>query len=213
MKPVLFLAALAVLAVPGAAQARRYPPRDACAKVEGARDFRRALTTAVANRDAAMLAQLASPDILLDFGGGSGRETLVERLDDPHYRLWRELDALLLLGCAPASGEDAQGIALPWYWGQRIDEVDAMEGMLATGGAVALRAAPSDDAELLGSLAWDAVALAGPWEPDAPFLKVKVPGGKVGYVRQDQLRSLVDYRLLAAPVDGKWQITALVAGD
>lgn len=205
------LAALVVM--PGAVQAKSWPPRDDCAQIAGAEDFRRALTTAVVNRDAAMLASLASPHVLLDFGGGSGRETLVERLDDPPYHLWQELDRLLLLGCAPSGGEESQGIALPWYWSQDISEVDGFEGMLATGSSVPMRAAPDGAARVVARLDWDAVRRIGEWDPQAEYLEVRKPGGPSGFVRQDRLRSLVDYRLLATPVDGRWQITALVAGD
>ena len=36
---------------------------------------------------------------------------------------------------------------------------------------------------------------------------------KEGYVRAENLRSVVDYRLLAASHNGRWQIVALLAGD
>ena len=88
-----------------------------------------------------------------------------------------------------------------------------MEGMLATGPDVAMRAAPDGDAKLLARLNWDAVQLAGEWEENAEYLRVSKPKGPTGYVRSDQLRSLIDYRLLAQQRDGKWQITVLVAGD
>ncbi|MCP5395878.1 MAG: SH3 domain-containing protein [Sphingomonadaceae bacterium] len=209
----LLLATAVLVALPGVAEAKSWPPRDTCGSVPGASDFRRALTTAVVNRDEAMLLALASPDILLDFGGGSGRETLRERLDEPPYNLWQELDALLRLGCAAGDSGEGPEITLPWYWSQRIDEVDGMEGMLATGSSVAMRAAPDADAKVLATLNWDAVQLAGEWDPQAEYLRVSKPHGPTGYVRADQLRSLIDYRLLVSPVDGKWQIAVLVAGD
>jgi hypothetical protein len=80
------------------------------------------LATAVANRDEVMLLPLFAPDVLLDFGGGSGREELRRRLNDPEYRLWDELEALLPLGCA--EGADG-GITMPWLWAQDLDEDDA----------------------------------------------------------------------------------------
>lgn len=207
--------ALAIIAMLGAAspgEAKSWAPRNACSKVPGADDFRLALATAVANRNADMLSQLALPEVLLDFGGGSGRAQLISRLDDPDYMLWDELDTVLALGCAPVAAEGT-GIALPWIWRQDVKGVDATEGMLALGPDVPMRSAPSDDAKLVKSLDWQALQLVGGWDPDAEYLEVSQPGGPTGFVRQDQMRSLISYRLLAEPVDGKWQITAFVAGD
>ena len=208
MKALCF-AALALLALPAAAGAKSWPPRDTCAAVEGARDWRRTLVTAVANRDVEMLLPLFSEQVLLDFGGGSGHATLRERLDEPTYMLWEELDQLLRLGCAASD----DGFVLPWYWSQDISEVDGMEGMLAAGTDIPFRAAPSEDAPVIARLSWHAVQLAGEWDPQAEFLPVALPDGRSGYVRQGHLRSLIAHRLLVGRVEGKLLATAFVAGD
>ena len=50
-------------------------------------------------------------------------------------------------------------------------------------------------------------------KPDDPFQKVETTGGETGYIATDKLRSLIDYRLLAASRNGTWRIVSLVAGD
>ena len=206
---MLLLAALALLTTPAVAEAKSWPPRDSCAGMEGAQDWRRTLATAVANRNADMLLPLFSDQVLLDFGGGSGHATLRERLDDPDYDLWSELGLLLRLGCAASD----EGFVLPWYWAQDISEVDGMEGMLVAGSDIPFRSAPSGDAPAIARLSWHAVQLAGAWDPQAEFLPVALPDGRSGFVRQDRLRSLIAHRLLVERVEGKLLATAFVAGD
>lgn len=206
----LLPAILALAAMPATAEAKDWPPRDACAQVEGAKDWRRTLATAVANRNADLLVTLFSDQVLLDFGGGTGHALLRERLDDPIYGLWFELDALLRLGCAAS---DDGGFVLPWYWSQDISEVDGMEGSLVTGGDVPLLAAPVGTARVVARLDWQAVDRDGEWDMTEYYHAVRLPDGRTGFVADDQLRSLIAHRLLVNRVDGKLLATAFVAGD
>ena len=204
--------AFLLLASPMALAAKSVPPRDECNGVQGANAFRLALTTAVANRDENMLAALAEPEVLLDFGGGSGRDTLMARLDDGDYELWQELDRLLLLGCA--AGEDASSLTIPWLFAQDLGTEDAFSTFVATGSAVPLRSAPDAGASVVATLDWDVVTMTGEWTDDAEFFPVRTASGSAGFVAVTQLRSQVDYRLLAVRGDdGEFRINALVAGD
>lgn len=187
-----------------------YAPRDECARKPGATEFRRSLAQAVKARDADAVAELAAPDVKLDFGGGARRDELRQRLSAKDAPLWEELEALLELGCAV---NKQGGITMPWYFAQDIGGVDPMMGMIVTGEKVPLLAAPDEDAERVALLSWEAVELAGGPQPGAPFQKVTTPDGTSGFVASDQLRSLVDYRIIASSRDGKWSFTSLVAGD
>lgn len=187
-----------------------YAPRDECAGLPGAGAFRQELAQAVEARDAEALIALAAPDVKLDFGGGAGSAQLRARLGGESPTLWDELDALLELGCA---AEGQSGITLPWYFAQEIDAVDPMAGMMVTGENVPLRVAPEADAETLEEISWNVVELVDGLRPEAPFQHVATVKGKRGYIATDELRSLIDYRLLASSRDGKWSITSLVAGD
>lgn len=207
---VVFAAAL--VAYTNAAHAETMPPRDECGAVEGADAFRMTLTTAVANRDEERLLALAAPDVLLDFGGGSGREMLRERLDGAE-NLWAELDELLVLGCAAL---DEGGLSLPYYFSQDFGDRDAFETYLVQGTRVPLYAA-SDGDRVVRYLDWEIVALDRyPGGDPAAGIRseVALADGSRGFVDAATLRSLVDYRLFAMPGDdGRLRMTVLVAGD
>ena len=194
---------------PAALEEGPYAPRDTCGDLEGATEFRQALAAAVEARDADALAALAAEDVKLDFGGGAGRAELKKRLTAGDRKLWQELGELLTLGCA---ANKQGGLTIPWYFDQTITGVDPVMGMIVTGEKVPLLGSPEEDAETVAMLSWDVVEIAAP-APDDAFQKVKTPAGEEGYVATGKLRSLIDYRLLAASRNGTWRIVSLVAGD
>jgi hypothetical protein len=186
-----------------------YAPRDACGDLPGAEDFRAQLAAAVKARDADAFANLAAEDVKLDFGGGTGRAELKQRLTDPHWMLWDELDQLLVLGCAD---NPQGGLTLPWFFEQHIDKVDAAGGMLVTGENIPLLASPDPQGPMLGTISWDVVEIKS-LKPDDPYQQVTTTDGKQGYIATDKLRGLLDYRLMASQRNGKWSIVSLVSGD
>ncbi len=185
-------------------------PRDDCGALGGANAFRRELSDVVIRRDIEALVGLADIDIKLDFGGGEGRAELRLRLSDPDSRLWQELDKVLPLGCAVNS---QGGITLPWYFAQDFGDLDTFATMIVLGEDVPLRAEPRTDGQILKRFSWDAVELKGDMGGHEDFALIGDYRGGEGYVAQAKLRSLIDYRLIAKLVGGKWRITALVAGD
>lgn len=191
-------------------QSGKYAPRDECGKLPGAGDFRRALAGAVLARDAGAVAGMAVPEVRLGFGGDDGRQRLRAKLGENGGELFREIEALLRLGCAA----DAQGgITMPWFFAQDYGDVDSYSAMLVTGADVPLLAAPDAGSAVTQKVGWDLVMLDKGLLPDQPFQQVTALGGAKGYVASDKLRSMLDYRLLATPEDGVWKISALVAGD
>lgn len=187
-----------------------YAPRDECAEVPGAPEFRARLSAAVKARDADALLALAAPDIQLDFGGGSGTAELRKRLGDPAYDLWDELDTLVALGCAKSAGG---GITLPWYFAQDFGELDVLNAIIVTGEDVPLRETADKAGPVIAAVSWDAVTLVGRFAPEAAFHRVKTRDGKVGFIAADKLRPIAGYRVIASSRDGKWSMTSLVAGD
>jgi hypothetical protein len=186
-----------------------YAPHDTCHTVKGADDFRRKLADAVMARNADALLALAADDIKLDFGGGGGKAELRKRLTDKNWQLWDELDRLLDLGCA---ANQQGGITIPWYFEQHIDKVDQATGMLVTGEAVPLLSAPDPRSKPIETISWDVVSI-DTLAPDDPYQSVTTVDGKKGYIATDNLRSLLDYRLMATQRNGKWSVVSLVSGD
>lgn len=186
----------------------RYAPQDDCATQPGWPAFRKSLVAAVKARDAQGLAKLAAPDITLDYGRGSGPAELVKRLNDPETRLWQELNAILPLGCAMQGGL----AALPWVFWNVPEDIDSYSAMLVLG----------DDTVMLDRAGGKPAAQAGwtivgidpiDFDTDAKATRVTTHDGKKGWIETRRLRSLLDYRLIAEPKDGRWHITAFIAGD
>lgn len=213
MKPIGLISAIGLLALASPAHSERFEPRNECVAVEDAEGFRMALATAVANRDEAMLQKLVDPEILLDFGGGSGWPTMRERLNSQDYQLWAELDKIIRLGCA--MDEDSGMLALPWYWTQDLGLEDPFSTMLVVGFDVPLRQGRAPDSPLIDRISWEAVTLLDDWTDDPEALvHVQFPSGRKGYIAWKNLRSQVDYRLLVERGDaGAYRITTFVAGD
>lgn len=213
MKQFIGLALIAAAACVGPVHAKSVPPQNACEGISGADGFRMKLITAVANRDAALLKSITHPQVHLDFGGGTGWATMEERLDDPDYRLWEELDKVLRLGCG-ARGEDE--LYLPYYWGEDLGTDDAFSTFIVTGDDVPLLREPTEDAgsrQVVKLLDWDVVTLVSEWDDEAEFAEVETSGGERGYVAWSRLRSQVDYRMIVTRDAGDWLITVFIAGD
>jgi len=203
-------------AVPGTAESP-FAPRDDCSALAGGAPFLTALKAAVEMRDTEVLVALAANDVKLGFGGGGGAATLRSALDSQGSVLWDELAEMLPMGCA---ANKTGGMTVPYYFAQSSN-IDPFESMIVTGTDAKLREAPGADAPIMASLTWREVAkLADPGTTGVVegWTKVRVPAQgeakeMIGYIRSDNLRSMVDYRLLASSRNGRWRITALLAGD
>ncbi len=209
-------ALLAQLASPLAAEANAGPlvPRDECVGDQGLAALGEKLRHASRDRDTDALMQLVDDNIQLDFGGGSGKRELEQRLTSPDYNLWNELGAAIALGCGISPAMNGDGYASwPWYFSKDIIPLDPFEAFIVTGEHVRLRSGASSSATIIGAVSWDYVRLNDYPPEDAAYAKVETRNGLQGYIAKAYLRSLVDYRLVATKRDGNWRVTAFIAGD
>jgi hypothetical protein len=187
-----------------------YAPRDDCATLPDAAEFRQALAAAALARDVEAVAALALPEVTLGFSGDDGRDRLRAKLAGNEGDLFGELQALLALGCAA----DAEGgMTMPWYFAQDLGDVDSYSAMLVTGAGVPLHAAADPASPVTQRLSWELVSAGQGFSPDRALRQVTTSGGAQGFVAADTLRSMLDYRLLATKRDGRWRVSAIVAGD
>ena len=165
---------------------------------------------AVELRDRTMLLDLVSDDIEVDFGGGAGKREFVQnwKLDTPGSRLWSELGKALALGCAESGDAFVSPSSVVQFDGKR----DVFETLLAVVPGSAVRAEPSEDGAVVASLNWDLLTIRDVPAPDA-WQGVKLDDGKIGFVRRDQVRSIVDMRAVFERREGRWLMTAFVGGD
>jgi hypothetical protein len=217
----------AVLEEPGrleGAPLGHFAPRDECGELEGAGPFLAILHAAIEARDVDVLVALAANDVKLGFGGEFGSDDLRASLSGEDPYLWEALEELTDLGCA-ANGQG--GLTLPWYFSQNIVG-DPFETMIVTGEEVFLHEAPDGTSSRITALNWDAVEIipaeggsfemqedeAGEsWVHVRALTHGEGEAGQEGYVRTEAMRSVIDYRLIASSRNGRWRITALLAGD
>lgn len=206
-------------AATGAASLGRFAPRDECGELEGVGPFRAMLNAAIEARDADVIVALAASDVKLGFGGVDGAANLRASLAAEGSPLWGELDELTKLGCAANS---QGGLTMPWSFTQDTGG-DVFDTMIATGEEVFLHERPDGTSARVAALNWDAVEVIRGEQATAvntrwTHVRLLPQAGEnrdavEGYVRSDQLRSVIDYRLIASSRNGRWRITALLAGD
>ena len=211
---ILALAALAGTAPPVSSPSR-LPPIDQCATVAGFPEFRSTLLDAIKRRDSNALLALISDDILATFGqGGSGKREFTDTWNlakpgpDKTSAVWDALGKALGLGCA-WSGD---ALVSPSIIAQIDPMVDGFTTVLAVAPGAALRTAPSQEAPVLAALNWELLTLRETEAGDDWFAVARADGA-MGFVRKDQVRSVIDYRAVFERRDGRWLITAFVAGD
>lgn len=93
---------LLLSAVPAQAAGSRHPPIDQCAADRGFATFRAGLLKAIAARDWLGFSAALADDVIVDFGGGAGKQAFAEAWGKgaPTSRLWAEANAALSLGCS-----------------------------------------------------------------------------------------------------------------
>ena len=189
--------------------AARLTPVDQCSHDSAFVAFRAKLARAAERRDAPAIMSMLDDEVMIDFGGGYGKAAFAQawRLDSPKQsRLWSELKTILRLGCVKESG----GWQLPSF---KTDfEIDPMTTLWAVVPGSWLRAKPSNDAPRVARLDWDLLKLHE-ITVDEDWLSVSLHNGTKGYVRKEQVRSPLDYRITVGRTSGVFRITAFVAGD
>ena len=207
------LLALFSATAPAATPARRLPPVDQCAAEPGFKIYKDALRKSVDRRDGNGLLALLAPDVLVNFGGESGRDAFAREWDlkaGVPDELWKQLGAILALGCARSDAAMVMP-SLAVQFDSDADE-DAFDKLIVISSSAELRVAPDSASARIASLSWDVVtALERRHQDD--WVKVQLADGRKGWVAGSQLRSPLDYRAIIEKRGGRWMITAFVAGD
>lgn len=219
--PYLFFAATLLMSPASvtSSQTGKLLPVDEAARDAGFFIFRARLQEAVARHDAAAVLEAVDPNIRVGFGGKDGIANFREKWklqDGDRSPLWAELGTVLALG----GGFQSEGsFAAPYVFSRWPEAFDAFEHVAVVGSDVRVRSAPSLDGKILASLGFDIlrVSQAGRSRLTPAQAKewtaVELPGGRTGYISSRYIRSSVGYRALFNKVNGRWRMTAFVAGD
>jgi hypothetical protein len=208
----IFALAILVTTLAAAAPAKplpkKLPPVEQCGGDPAFNAFRQKLTKAVLAKDRAAFLGLMGPDVIADFGGGSGPAAVGKTIDNAGDEYWMELQQIVKLGCARSG--DARVIPSvtvqfePWA---ELKDADYL--MVAIPGAK-LRKTPDHPGKVITALAWDVVTII----PGNDFqTEVVLRDGRKGWLMDNELVGPMGYRFYMEKLDGKWAVTALVAGD
>ena len=186
---------------------------------ESFRAFRDATLAALARKDTTHLYGILAPDIRSSFGPDDGIDGFRRMWDieDPDTRLWSELARVLRMGGAFAT--DSMFMA-PYVYALWPDTLDTFEFVAVTSPRAVVRSAPATSADTIGTASYGILPLEkwrgmpeSPAEPDTSWAGVVLPDGRSGWLRSEDVHSPVGWRAIFARRDGRWVMTAFVAGD
>lgn len=174
--------------------------------------FRARLQTALARHDAEAVLAVVHKDIKNSFGGDDGIEEFRKTwsLDKPDSKLWETLATVLALG---GIFESDGSFTAPYVYTSWPEELDAFDHVAVTGSGVRVRSEPNTTAPTLATLTFSIVECLPDNDPDKPWVSIRLPGGKTGYIDRRYVRSSIDYRASFSKIDGRWQMTFFLAGD
>ncbi len=212
-----------LLAAPAAAEPLTFPPFDEAGQDASFKAFRDGLLKAVRERDVEAVVAAAAEDIELSFGGDAGRDTFQLWLTgggdtEPEF-YWLYLERAL------AEGGRFEGASFigPWtFWYEPPDNLDLYSTAIVAGQNVRLRAEPSTSGKVIRALNYEVVVQV-PYDPNREgvvqdasgreWVLVDTTQGEQGWVAQEFLRFLLDYRAGFEQHDGQWQMIFFLAGD
>jgi hypothetical protein len=170
--------------------------------------YRARLRMAVERRDVNAVVELMDPDIKLGFDDSSGvgmfRTTVAE-----YPQIWEELRTALALGGGYRS-EDV--FEAPYVFALWPTDFNSFECGAIVGRNVRMRSAPRTDAPILAALSYSIVRI-NVEKAVKEWMHVELADGRTGYIAERYVRSPIDYRALFNLIDGRWRMTAFVAGD
>lgn len=201
-------------------------PVDEAPKDASLLQFRNQLLDAVARRDVGFVVKQVTVDIQLSFGGHSGRKRLRRALENgpvdyvtseiEHRAVskregyWDALEQALHMG---GQFTHPDVFEAPYTWTFKLPKKsDPFTTYFVTTKNAPLRNRPSKFGTITDTLSYDVVSvIAG--ENGTRFREIVLASDQQGFVHEDNLRSRLDYRVIMKKTNGKWLITAFIAGD
>jgi hypothetical protein len=193
----------------------RLQPIDEAPQDQSFLQFRNELISAISEKNSAFLLSVTSPTIKIGFGDNPNTVEEFARvwhLDSPDSPLWNDLGTTLGLGGTFTTKLGQKQFCAPYVSSAWPPGADSFSYVAVTARNVRLRAQAEPSAQILGNLSYNVIKLLD-WNVDRSWAKVTTEGNETGYVSGKFVRSPIDYRAFFSQVDGKWILTAFVAGD
>ena len=215
-RSLLLTLAITCIASTVLSQSAKLQPVDEATKDPSFFAFRARLLSALARKDVNYLISILDPQIKTDFGGGGGVADFKKawRPERSNSQIWSELVSVLALG----GSFDKGSFSAPYVYSKFPDEFDAYEYRAVIEDGVRVRREPNTTSAVIKTLSFDIVKVVvdTPNENSAvkrQWLTVELGDGQKGFMAKEYLRSPIDYRAIFEKKNGKWLMTAFVAGD
>lgn len=181
--------------------------------------FRQKLIEAVKKQDVKFILNIIDRNIKNSFGGSGGIEEFKEswKIDDPKSEFWNEMQAVVSNG---GVFSNKYTFAAPYSFEKFPEDLDAFEHQVIFGSNINLRSKPESSSKLIAQLSYNVVKVD--YEKSVKdktdeekylWLRVETLGGKKGFVSAKYVRSPIDYRAIFERKNGRWKMTAFIAGD
>ena len=214
---VLFLVSI------GQAQERFVKPVDEAAQDPSFLAFRTKLIAAAERKDASFILSILDPNIELSFGGDAGIPAFkrIWKINAKNSEFWAAFLPVIKNGGAfMGEGKNKLNLfAAPYTHSSWPEDLDGFENHVIFGNNVNLRKDPRPDAEIIAKLSYNVVQIEPETLPKSGkseypgWWQIKTLGGLKGFVKQEFVRSPIDYRAGFEKKRGLWKMTFFIAGD
>jgi len=198
-----------LIASPAHALPTRLRPIDQCTSDAGFNRFRARLKQIVAKRDRVGLLALLTPDVLVNFGGGTGRKAFETEWSfdgTEHGNLWGQLEKMLKMGCA----KDGDSRIIPSLSMQLDQEYDE-DWVVVLPPAGMIFDVVGNEVGFSEVMPWSVAIVTS--RDSSTRTYVKLADGRTGSLSDDEVYEPGGYRMIIERRRGEWVITAFVAGD
>ena len=186
-------------------------PVEQCSQDRGFEAFRAELRRVIGTRDREFLLNLLSPDILVNFGGESGRDAFAKHWSfdpDEYGNIWDQLETMMRMGCARSNG--ARVIPSMSAQVETDADEDWFDKVVLLPGAKLYKETGVESPNP-STVPWTVVPVIS--KAGDLVTGVRLPDGREGYISDGDLYSPLGYRMVIEWRVGKWMVTAFVAGD
>jgi hypothetical protein len=223
MKFILLFCLLVFPFSGAAAQERFLRPVDEAPKDASFLAFRTKLVAAVKRRDAAYVLSVVDPRIRNTFGDDDGIRYFKRfwKIETRTSKFWDEFAPVIENGGVFSTEGGIKTFAAPYTYTSFPADLDDFAYAAVVGSDVNLREQPSLQAKTLARLSYNVVKVDFDGSVQRPgdelyrysWLKVETLGGLKGFVKEEFVRTALDYRAIFEKKGGRWKLTAFVAGD
>ncbi len=198
-------------------QVKKLYPVDEAAKDPSFFIFRARLFKAIQQKDANYIYGILDPKIQNNFGGGSGVADFKRqwRLERPNSEFWSEFSTVLSMG----GGFDKDStFSAPYTTQKWPEDLDGFEHAAVIEDGVRVRSEPNIRGSVVQTLSFDIVSVPN-WQAKGSkgdprkWVEVVLTDGRKGFVSDEYLRSPIAFRAFFEKKNGKWVMTAFIAGD